>query len=215
MVVKNPFLIGEKVYLRPLEPEDAPVAATWFNDPEIRRTLLRQRPMSVHAEEEYIAKANQGDGDVTLGIVIRATDRLIGGAGLQQIDWKNRHACFGIGIGAQDEWNRGYGTEATRLMVGHGLETLNLNRVWLEVYEDNPRAMRAYEKVGFRKEGVLRQDSYRGGRYWNTIVMAVLREEWVIRPGIMTPHPNSPPQGPREPDYARGAGWQPAGGSEL
>lgn len=179
--MKNPFLIGTKVYLRPLEREDAPTVAPWFNDPEVRRTLLRQRPISLRAEEEFIARANQTDDDLVLGIVVRETDRLIGGAGLHRIDWRNRHACFGIGIGVRDEWDRGYGTEATRLLVGHALETLNLNRVWLEVYEDNPRALRAYEKVGFRREGLLRQDSYRAGRYWDTILMAILREEWPSR----------------------------------
>ena len=75
-------------------------------------------------------------------------------------------------------WGQGYGTEATRLVVQHAFATLNLNRVWLEVYEYNPRGLRAYEKVGFRKEGVKRQDNYRAGRYWDTIVMAILREEW-------------------------------------
>ena len=67
---------------------------------------------------------------------------------------------------------------ATFLLVRHAFETLNLNRVWLHVYEDNPRAVRVYEKVGFKKEGVLRQESFRHGRYWDTITMAVLREEW-------------------------------------
>jgi len=80
--------------------------------------------------------------------------------------------------GEKAEWSKGYATEATHLLIGHAFETLNLNRVWLHVYDKNPRALRAYEKVGFKKEGVLRQDHYREGRYWNTIVMAILREEW-------------------------------------
>jgi len=56
---------------------------------------------------------------------------------------------------------------------------LNLNRVALRVYEDNERGIRAYEKVGFKREGILRQDIYREGRYWNTFLMAILREEWM------------------------------------
>ena len=63
----------------------------------------------------------------------------------------------------------------TRLMVGHAFETMNLNRVWLHVYEFNEAGGRAYEKVGFHKEGVLRQDVYREGRYWDTIVMGIQR----------------------------------------
>ncbi len=178
--MKNPFLIGTDIYLRPFERADAPVVAGWFNDPEIRQTLLRQRPMSIAAEEDFIEKVNRADDEFVLGIVIRQTDALIGGCGLKDIDWRNRHASYGIGIGVKESWGRGYGTSATRLIVGHAFGTLNLNRVWLEVYEDNLRGIRTYEKAGFRREGVLRQDSYRDGRYWDTILMAVLRDEWLV-----------------------------------
>ncbi len=94
------------------------------------------------------------------------------------ISWCRR-ASFGILIGDKAAWGKGYGSEATRLMLRHAFETLNLNRVWLHVYEYNQRGIRAYEKVGFRREGVLRQDTFRDGRYWDTIAMAVLREEWI------------------------------------
>jgi RimJ/RimL family protein N-acetyltransferase len=63
-------------------------------------------------------------------------------------------------------------------MVKHCFETLNLHRVWLHVFEYNPRGQKAYLKVGFQREGVLRQSIFREGRYWDTIVMAILREDW-------------------------------------
>ena len=176
--MKNPFLIGVKVYLRPLEREDAPLLVPWFNDPEVTRNLRRYRPQTLRDEEAFLDKVTQSEHDVALGIVVRATDRLIGVTGLHQIDFKNRHSCFGILIGEKAEWGKGYGTEATALIVKHAFETLNLNRVWLQVYDDNARARRSYVKVGFREEGVLRQDCYREGRYWDTIVMAVLRQDW-------------------------------------
>jgi [ribosomal protein S5]-alanine N-acetyltransferase len=182
--MKNPFLIGTKIYLRPLEREDAQQCLAWFNHPEITRWLLLYRPINLRAEEEFIDKALQSEHDLVLGIAVQTTDRLIGGTGLHQIDFKNRNAGFGISIGAKEEWGKGFGTEATRLMVLYAFETLNLHRVWLHVYEYNARGIRTYEKVGFRKEGVLRQDTYREGRYWDTIVMAILREEWDDRKAI-------------------------------
>jgi ribosomal-protein-alanine N-acetyltransferase len=182
--MKNAFLIGNKIYLRPLEREDAQQCMSWLNHPEITRWLLAYRPINLRAEEEFIDKALQSEHDLVLGIVAQATDRLIGGTGLHQIDFKNRHAGFGIVIGAKEEWGKGFGTEATRLMVQHAFETLNLHRVWLHVYEYNQRGIRTYEKVGFQKEGVLRQDTYRDGRYWDTIVMAILREEWDARKAV-------------------------------
>jgi RimJ/RimL family protein N-acetyltransferase len=112
---------------------------------------------------------------------VKETDTLIGSTGLHEIDYKNRHAVFGIVIGEKEAWGKGYGTEVTALITGYAFETLNLNRVGLEVYEDNERGIKAYERVGFTREGVLRQAMYREGRYWNKIVMSILREEWEAR----------------------------------
>jgi RimJ/RimL family protein N-acetyltransferase len=173
----NPFLVGANVYLRPLDRGDAPAFVSWLNDPDLTRFLLVYQPMTLRAEEEYIDSLAKGDR-ITLGIVLRDGDRLIGGTGLHDIDQRCRRATFGILIGPPEERGKGHGTEATRLMVGYAFETLNLNRVVLQVYEYNPRGMRAYEKVGFRREGVLRQDTYRDGRYWDSTVMGILREEW-------------------------------------
>src|SRR5262249_16271877 len=176
--MKNPYLLGTKIYLRPLEREDAPAVAPWLNDPEVRRLIRRQQPMTVAAQGDFIAKMSQSEHDIVLGVAINENDRLVGVTGLSQIDFRNRHAMFGIIIGVKDEWDHGHGTEATALMVRHAFETLNLNRVWLHVYEENERGIHVYEKLGFKKEGMLRQDHYRDGNYGNTITMAVLREEW-------------------------------------
>ena len=176
--MQNPFLIGSATYLRPLERADAAVLLPWVNDPEVTRHLLLHRPVNLKAEEDYIDHLYESEQDVHLGIVVRETDRLVGGCALHRIDAKNRCASLGIFLGAKDAWGHGHGTEATRLLVGYAFETLNLNRVWLHVFEDNERAIRCYEKVGFKREGLLRQDYYRAGRYWNTIVMGILREEW-------------------------------------
>jgi len=176
--MKNPILIGKKIYLRPLEREDAATFTPWVNDHEVTRTLLLHRPMSLAQEEEFIERAAQSQQDVVFGIALRKDDRLIGDTALHRVQSRTRSAGFGIMIGDKTEWNKGYATEATALVVGYGFDTLNLNRIWLHVFEDNPGGKRAYEKVGFRVEGVLRQENYRDGRYWDTIVMGLLREEW-------------------------------------
>jgi RimJ/RimL family protein N-acetyltransferase len=178
MAMQNPFLIGPNIYLRPVEPEDARTMVVWFNDPEVTRFLLRYQPMTLAEEVEFLRRRAESPSDVVLGIVLRADDQLIGVCGLHQLDVRNRHASFGINLGDKSTWGKGYGTEATRLMVRHAFDTLNLHRVWLHVYEYNQRGVRAYEKVGFRLEGRLRQDTFREGKYWDTLVMAVLREEW-------------------------------------
>ncbi|HEY7312846.1 MAG TPA: GNAT family protein [Gemmataceae bacterium] len=175
--MRNPFLIGSKVYLRPLDLEDVPVLTTWLNDPEVRRHLLIHRPLSRMAEETFLRKLSESESEFVLGIVVREPEQFIGVTGLRHIDVRNRHAEFGIAIGEKTAWGSGYGTEATRLIVRYAFETLNFNRIWLHVGEDNERAVRVYEKVGFRTEGRLRQDMFRDGRYWDSLVMAVLRDD--------------------------------------
>jgi RimJ/RimL family protein N-acetyltransferase len=173
----NPFLIGERIYLRPLDKGDATAFVTWFNDPDVTRFLLRGNPMTLAAEEDWLERTLRSE-DVVLGIVLQEGDRLIGSTGLHQFDWRCRHASFGIGIGEKLLWGQGHGSEATALVLRHAFQTLNLNRVWLHVYEYNPRGMRVYEKLGFRREGVLRQHTFRDGRFWDTIAMGILRAEW-------------------------------------
>jgi RimJ/RimL family protein N-acetyltransferase len=81
-------------------------------------------------------------------------------------------------IGAKQHWNRGYGTEAFNLIIEHGFNTLNLNRIWLRVYENNPQAIRSYEKAGLTIEGRKRQAHYDKGAYVDVILMSILRSEW-------------------------------------
>jgi [ribosomal protein S5]-alanine N-acetyltransferase len=176
--MKNPYLIGSQVYLRAVEMSDGPVIVPWLNDPAVSRTLLHRRALNLRAEEEFLERVAASEHDLVLGIALKADDRLIGATGFHQIDFRNRHACFGITIGIPEAWGKGYGTEATRLMVNHAFETMNLNRVWLQVFEYNLRALRTYEKIGFKKEGTLRQENFREGRYWDTHVMGLLRQEW-------------------------------------
>jgi RimJ/RimL family protein N-acetyltransferase len=177
----NPFLIGDQLYLRPLEMSDLERCQRWFNDPDVRQFLDSVRPLSQEAEraflEKAVGKASGPDADLIMAIVLKKDDRHIGNAGLHRINLVDRNAEFGIVIGEKDFWQKGYGTEATRLLVEHGFNTLNLHRIYLRVHDDNPRGMAAYEKVGFCREGVWRQALYRHGSYHDVIFMGLLREE--------------------------------------
>ena len=177
--MRNPYLVGTKIYLRPFDPvEDSKATAAWFNDPEVTRFIRRAMPITVPAQEAFLRRTAGSTTDMAVAIVEQTTDQLVGGTGLHDIDPRNRHAALGIMIGDKTAWGKGYGSEATRLMVRHAFHTLNLNRVYLEVYEYNDRARHVYEKIGFRIEGRLRQHTFRDGRYWDTFVMGVLRDEW-------------------------------------
>jgi len=176
--MKNAHVVGDKIYLRPLERSDAPILQPWFNDPEVTEQLAIRRPVSLDFEDEFLSRLANDEHRVVLGVCAKNGDALIGTVGLEEIDFINRAAQFGICIGVKTEWNRGCGTEATRLMVDYAFGRLNLNRVCLNVYATNARGLRVYEKVGFKKEGVLRQARWQSTAFVDTIVMGVLREEW-------------------------------------
>ena len=121
---------------------------------------------------------HQKSNQQILAIVEKETDTHIGGTGVHSIDTVSRSCSFGILIGDRERWSRGYAKEATRLVVRHVFDTLNLNRIQLNVFSFNTRAIGVYERVGFKQDGVLRQARYHLGVYHDDIVMSVLREEW-------------------------------------
>ena len=178
MIKKNPFLIGERIYLRPLDEEDLERCMRWINDPEVTRTLSRRFPISRALEREWLLGQYKSDRHLSLAIVIKDGNRHIGNCGFNDIDYVNRKAMFGILIGEKDEWGKGYGPEAARLIVDYGFKQLGMHRISLEVYSHNTRAQRAYEKVGFVHEGTLRESYFRDGHYYDTLVMGILEPEW-------------------------------------
>jgi RimJ/RimL family protein N-acetyltransferase len=176
------MIYAERIRLRAMERADVPYCVEWLNDPEVTAGLLLNLPLAAWDEMRWFENlANRPAAERPLAIEARLPDggwKYIGNLGLEDISSTHRSATFGIFIGDKSYWNSGYGTEATRLIVKHGFGTLNLNRISLTVYETNPRAIRAYEKVGFVREGVQRQAIYRDGRYLDLILMSILRAEW-------------------------------------
>jgi RimJ/RimL family protein N-acetyltransferase len=175
------MIYGERLRFRAAEQEDLPIFVEWLNDPEVRRGLDMFLPMSKVREEKWFEAMLERPEEAHV-LIIEAKKRanwlMIGSCGLMNIDWKARNAEIGIMIGDKSYWNKGYGTEAMQLILRHGFETLNLHRLDLRVYEDNPRAIRAYEKAGFVHEGRLREGEYSEGHYMDVLLMSVLRTEW-------------------------------------
>ncbi len=176
------MIYGERIRLRSIEREDIPRFVEWLNDPDVTAGLLINLPMSSWEEThwfENLASSNAEERPLALDALLPDKSwKHIGNVGLHQIERINRCAVFGIFIGDKAYWNNGYGSEATRLTLQHGFETLNLNRIYLHVFETNPRAIHVYDKIGFIREGNLRQATFRDGRYIDTLVMSMLRSEW-------------------------------------
>jgi diamine N-acetyltransferase len=174
-------LIGERVRLRAIEKSDLPAFVRWLNDAEVRRNLELIAPLSMGQEEGWYADVlSQPAIAQPLGIEVPDGDRwvLIGNTSFLNINQTDRNAEIGIFIGEKQFWNQGYGTKAMRLMLQHGFETLNFERIYLRVYETNPRGTRSYEKNGFTEEGRLRNHHFQEGRYIDVLIMGILRNEW-------------------------------------
>lgn len=177
----NPIIRSERVYLRPAERADLPDFVRWFADAETTRHLALRAPFSLAMEEKWFEGLlqRQGTSDYHFVACLVVDGRAIGTVGLHGVDRENGKAEFGISIGEKDVWNQGYGTEALRAICDFGFGALRLERIELEVYVDNSRAIRSYEKAGFRHEGTLRRAHFSEGRHFDVLVMALLREEWL------------------------------------
>lgn len=175
------MIIGDGLRLRAPERTDIPKFVEWLNDPEVRTGLLLYLPLSLEAEQKWF------DNMLTMPaeeqpLVIEIQDnnswKMIGNIGLHKIDHRCRSAEAGIFIGEKSVWNQGYGTKAMELIVEYGFDTLNLNRIMLDVFADNKRAIRTYEKSGFVHEGRKREAAYKNGTYVDILIMSILRSEW-------------------------------------
>jgi RimJ/RimL family protein N-acetyltransferase len=172
-------VVGEKVALGPLRRDLLPVYLRWMNDFVVTRTLgVALRPFTSEAEEAWFAAVSTASNEANFTIYERATLRPIGNTGLRQVDHRERTADFGILIGERDCWGRGYGTEATRLVLDFGFHALGLHNVWLSVFSQNERAIRAYARAGFRVVGRRREAHRIGGRAYDIVYMDCLVSEF-------------------------------------
>jgi RimJ/RimL family protein N-acetyltransferase len=166
-----------QINLRPVTEIDLPNFVVWLNDPEITQYLsLEPGKITLEGEGEWLARVSAPDSRDHFW-AIAADGRMIGGCSLA-LDATRQNACFGIHIGDKNCWGKGHGTAAVREILRAGFEKLDLHRIHLVVHADNPRAIRCYEKCGFRHEGLQRQSRLKGGRWLDLITMAILREEW-------------------------------------
>ena len=177
--LKNLFLNGSKIYLRPLENDDAEFLCNGENDEKVRETLFLALPISPSDEAEKIRKFIAAKDTIIFTITLKKNNDAVGQTAFFRIDYVSRSAIFYLAILNPKFWSAGIGSEATQLMVKYAFLTLNLNRIQLHVNSENVPAIKIYQRCGFEKEGVLRQAMFKNGRYFDFWVMGVLRDEWL------------------------------------
>ena len=170
-------LVGDNIYLSPRNTEDIEKFTEWLNDFETTDYIGRSGAiMTIEKEKEYLESHS---GDEACFVIVRLSDdEVIGTVGLEKISHLKRIATLGIFIGDKESRNKGYGTEAIKLILEYGFKYLNLNNIKLDLMEFNERALACYKKCGFKEYGRRRKCNFIHGKYYDTIEMDILAEEF-------------------------------------
>lgn len=174
------FLSGERLYLRPLEPEDAEGAyPAWLNDAEVcagnSHHLL---PYSREGAREFIRNLSLNRDQLTLAIVLREGHQHVGNIALQKWDRLGRSAEFAILLGERSCWGTGVGFEAARLALAHGFAAMDLHRIHCGTYADNAGMIALAKKLGMREEGRRREAAFKDGRFVDVVEFGLLMNEY-------------------------------------
>ena len=171
------------IKLRELERTDLPLLNRWRNDPKQIAALGGAfRHVALGADERWYEAYVAARANNVRMAICEPAGAMVGVVYLLDIDWVHRDTEFAIWIGDPAWRGKGCGEQATRMAVAHAFDDLNLERVHLEVLSHNEPAIRLYERIGFRREGLLRAAAFKGGRRHDLVLMALLRDEHV-RPG--------------------------------
>lgn len=180
--MKRAWLVGEKVYLRPLERADIGAGwHDWVNDPVHTQGLWTPIPQTLEMMESYW-QGTQGPSTVAFAVCDRQDDAFIGNARLSEITWIHRSCYYGRLISPHYA-GKGYGSDALIQLLRYGFYTLGINRIWSSAWVDNQASLGSNRKIGMTEEGILRQHVYKDGRFHDAVA---LDDRYIIEPAFRT-----------------------------
>lgn len=180
---ERPLIRGERVWLRPIEERDLAAWRTLINDTEVGGWAGYQLPLSPEMARAFLerATARMTAGEAYVFTVCElGADTFIGHTRLKDVDYPTGSVELSISM-LRQYIGGGWGADAQRALLRFAFGTLGLRRVWLVVDAENERAIRSYERVGFRREGLLREERMVKGRLADAVIMAILQREWLDR----------------------------------
>ena len=175
------MLFGTNIKLRPLQLGDENLFFRWRNDLEyIGLTKSFRLPKHEGVEKEWLASAMTDKSNKNIIFVIETLSgaKPAGFVQLSQIDWISRNCMFGIAVAEKDVQGKGIGSEAMNLVFGYAFNTLNLEKISLEVVAFNENSIHLYEKAGFEKEGVLKKHYFWKGGYHDVLIYGLFKENF-------------------------------------
>jgi len=172
-------ITGDRVALGPIERETLPLFYRWFNDFDLLRTAgIGDGPWTMERVEAWCKRFESGPEEAWFMIYERETGQPIGSAGLRDIDERHGTGEYAISIGEVSARGKGYGTEATSLMLDYAFTPRGLHSVLLDVAEYNPGGIGAYAKAGFKEIGRRHEADVMGGKRWDIVYMQALASEF-------------------------------------
>ncbi len=173
------FLEGNQVYLRPLTIEDAnEIYLKWLNNAEVTRGLASGYfPITQQELINYVNGALGDQNTIFFALCEKESNRHIGNVKVDRIDWMARNCELGLIIGEDSARGRGLGFESMNLVIQYIFEDLNLNKITLAVFENNPSALKLYEKLGFQVEGRFVNHVFKEGRLWDKIYLSLFNSK--------------------------------------
>lgn len=176
-----PFIEGKNVDLVAGSSKLAQLTAKWNNDPEVRQYSRNAFPLSLEEIQKWFEpSSDRGIKDFVVFSIFHKRDRkIIGDIGLNRINWLNRNANIFAKIGEKEYWGKGIAGEASELIIEYGFNELNLHKIYSGVFTPNTRSLRAAEKLGFKKEGILIEEIYVDGKYEDLHRFGLLKKDWM------------------------------------
>lgn len=175
--LNNMFLEGEHIYLRPFLKEDINFFTKWYNDPKTRGKIGEVYPTSIF-DAEKIVERNSKDS-IWFAIVKKSDDKVIGETGLLRMFPAWQATDLTIIIPDEINQHKGYGKEAINIIINYAFGYLNFNRISIGVVGFNENALCFYKKVGFKKEGIQEEGYYYNYKYYDFIMMRILKREFI------------------------------------
>ena len=167
-------IVGERLYLSPMNVEDAETYVNWLSNRDVTDNLgMTASVVNLQGEKEYLESKKENSYDFS---IVLNDDTLIGNISLMDVKESSGKATLGVFIGDESNRNKGYGTEAMKLLVDYGFNILRLHNIDLKVFSFNERAIKSYEKVGFKEYGRRHESYFLDGKYHDEICMEIINE---------------------------------------
>jgi RimJ/RimL family protein N-acetyltransferase len=174
---------GEKVYLAAIEREDLKLLQQWRNLAYFKKYFREYRDLNFDQQEDWYQKKVLQDPSTLMFSIKRVEDDLLlGCCGLCYINWIHRHTDLSLYIGYQECYidEEGYALESCKLLFDYAFNELGLNKIWTEIYEFDHKKKRLYKDLGFLIDGILREQYYYEGRFWNSYLMSFLKSQFEV-----------------------------------